>query len=708
MSDIERTDDHLFNEIIEANSGRDAGIVSFERDMANASESLTRMYKGLSVHDIFDELQVIEDEMNERWPYHEDTATVTGRVYMVNSDHRHILPDEWGDTVEDEDGRHYFYLVDTQLVSTGVEIVSAADSKEHVERIDAVYGFTISGEEDTGVQLLSAHPGELADHQYEVPTAQEAAARLQRDWPEHYNLIDQYIRPDLQMGLPKRLAFLVRRMQADLSGSEYFRRLVEILINDRLALDQKMPYAVTVQGKLDCFDGTDPNDPDDEGNWVELKFRDDLNTFLHGASVYMTKFGEEAVTAQIYGKTYSYEDKDPQYVSINAEAITGFRSTRAMRSILSRALAGVSPESLLADNASEQDAFIETFQKLNAHQDLESVKPTRVERFDGEPMRIREMRMLEAEFKAIAKDVIAAQKVIYKTAEEATKASKELIDMALQKLTQAGIENNDELEFAGETAIRPRRNSKLPQFPGEHVFVYGVDPESPFVPLQYGDSFVGFAASLQPFIRESSTEADGPIGFTAYPSLMAVVKVEKQSALTWQGVSVVDLSVDTKAIIPLDGSADIKVNPLQHYLRTRESLKAASAAYRQLPIVRRLNRLQGALATEDTSGYKKLMQVELLSKLDSSVAHLKSEGKPIGPAINAIESMFVKRAIVIKGQAFVRDGEGYLPDDENTNVELKGKVVDVRSDVFDRVALVVETELGIKYMTLNALKSLSF
>lgn len=702
----------IFIDFIEGSRSKDLGISLFEQKMQEAQDTLVSSAmeaKGVS----HERMQEIEDALNEEWRFHDDIAEVSGRIYLAESDIAGLAPESWGTPDIDERGRQYYFIENTRLRSHGIEAIPEVHGEGENLSVDLRLGYVFSAEEDDSARpVFTAYLGELARHEYPTPTPAEASLRLERQWPEHFALLQRLVRPDAQAAMPLRLSHIARRLQKEIANSDEFREYVVLYINESLSFDDKLPYVVEYTGSLNCYDGNSPFDPDDGGQWMNVKLDAPFSSLLYGPGMHFTKHEDGVYRAHIIGSTYNKDDgDDAEFVTTNVENITSMRSTRSVGSIISRAMQNENASMMI--NGEELETVVKKAASVASepvYSTETSVLPSEDE--SNEPAYLRKMKGLEQAFRNAIKEVKRESRYQYATHAEAEAASRHVVSKYLEaQLLEAGISYNYELIFSGQGAMRPKTDPELPDTSGRpSVFTFGVDPDQPYVRLQDGDSFKAYAASIQPFVREVKDESDETAGYRVMPSLVAQFARDMHPALTWDGVNVVDITVDRRAVIPLDGTVDIAISALEDHRSMVSVMSAVKKAYGGEGKAAYIEKLQRALQRESKE-FTILKHVEYLSELDGFAKELRVQGLNATPLMNTLEYLFVGKTLGVKGEAFINRANGLEPFevDENEGV-IGGNVIDVRNDLLsDDITLAIRTgSQEVLHVPIRSVKHLNF
>lgn len=699
-------DEVEFAELLEASKLRDLGIALFEQEMYSVQDLLFQRFGGKKIA-LYPELTQADEDLNKEWMYHGDIATISGRLYLVDEDFIEHVPKEWGAPVrENED---IFYDVeDAKVRSLGVDIIPIAGDDEKITIVKAGFAFA-DPEDPQSKPFYTAFLGELSKHEYEIPTPEEAEARLMRDWPKQYDIINKLIKTDGLTDLPVRLGMIARKLEKDFKASTELRKLFELFINDRLAFDKEVPYLVTVKDRVISYDGIDPFDPEDKGHWTSIGLKEPLTFFAIAPGVHVSQYDDDVIRMNIMASVFSEENEDdPEYVSVAAGDVTQFRSLRAIRSILSRVYQKADPNMIPASLLQSTLAHTtETSGDDIEHSDIS---------FEGanvdihEPQYIREMKMLESQLSDVIKKVKQAVKMVYPDEATALEASRSFVEEEMRnQLGQAGIYEGYEFEISGQSALRPRKARDLPDVTDKpHVFVYGVDSDEPYVELQPGDSFKGGLYSIEPFAQAIKDSDEDIIGYVIRPSLVINTMNQTHSSLRWENVSMADINIELRASVPLDGSTEIKIAPLEYYRKVVSAFTKLKNDYPRTDFLRRTQRLHAALNHERPSEFQILRRIDLLQSFADDVRVMKQNGENVYSALNAIEALFLDRIVSLHGNTYVKVGDTFEKANDPDDI-FGGVIKDVRQDVMgDNVVFVLQQYDQVRYVPLRTINNLTF
>jgi hypothetical protein len=701
----------LFIEMIDASHTRDAGIALFEQSIPQCEEALRKQYIGTDMVS-HDGLMWVEDELNARWPYINDIAVVSGRVYLVKHDDQDMAPSSWGMPYTDESDRTYYFVDEVRLRSHGVQAVPEIDAEDAMT-LDIKIGYVYSLEEDDMEEpAVFAFPGELEQHQYETPTPAEAQLRLTRQWPEQTALIQKLIRPDLQAAAPRRLALLAGRLQTELCTSPEFRILAAILINDLLMLDKTMPYLMVVETQMDCYDGSDPADDDDPGMWMPIDIEQPITLVMYNPDVYTCEYPDGSFQFHFRAETYNYEDGDtPEYISVAAAYIQNIRSMRALRSIIRKALLAVTSVDERADDPQFglKQADVDGIDSMSVsyHAKSELVQS------GEEPEYVLSMKMLEDELAKVIRDIEMHINAIYSTEDLALNAAKELIDTyIIDRLVGAGVYNGYVFEFSGESVKYPRVMRSLPGVPHDpHTKIFKIDPNDPIKSLEPGDVYQGSITRLEPFAKEVRDDDNEVIGFSPLP-LLIIGRPPEVSRLSAVGSSeLAELTYDSGAMVPLDKSVGIKIRALERYRLITATLAEVSKKYDKKPIVGHMMWLHRAIQSSRPPELVELERVDVLHKIEYQIRQIISGEDTAEPVTDALRAMLVERTVVVGGDMYRWGADGLVFDAGYSFDEpSKATVIDVRDDIDTKgIYLVLEfVDDTFRYVPLRSIRGFRF
>lgn len=712
--------DELFQGLVESNQLVDQGIMSFEKRMIDTQEDLTKKLAGTK-GPYASIMQDVEDELNDDWRFHEATAEVSGRIYLADSSFEELVPVEWGKSQIDDNGEIFYYVEGVRLKSHGIEAIPEFDSynedneTEGQSVVGIKIGYSFADSEDQFDRpIYTANPGELIKHEYSMVTPEEAEVRLRHLWPNELARCEALLKPDAKSPAPQRITALCRFLQDIIKHDEEFSKLFEIYVNAKLELDSTHPYIMTAENALNTFEGDDLYDEQAHNQWAHMIITGPLTFVAHDPRIHITPHTDGSVRAHVLVATYNAEGGDvPEYVSVSTENITQFRPTRATQSIAARAITG------LFDNA--QGSLLQQAGAGISEVELSEGQIETVREDSGmynkgrRAEELEQLRSLKNELELIAKEIRKSQSVVYSTMQDATYASGELLLKIRSRLNDTGLTTAHVFEVSGDQVLTPRflRDPEIADKYPASMFV-AVDPENPVDHIANGDSISGTIDSFQPLIKAITDKDDVVNGYMVNPSVLLEPPQGKfkKSVLSWQGASLIDATIDTRAIVPLDGSAEIKLVALDTLEGVQSSFDALKKEYgRDSGIVRKVHKLIRAFASEDKSEYVTLMNPKIITSVGVEMENMSDAGMDVNKALEAMSSLLIDRNLHVSGEVYnAVNGEITSRIDLARNQVVAGYVVDVRNDVWPGRPVIVLQSSGadVYYAPLDGLKLFRF
>lgn len=663
--------DRDFRAIIDADDTHDIGLEKFDRRMHSLENSINKPESTV------EEEGYAVESLNYDWPYHDETATITGRVYIAGEETEEIVPESWGEPIEDNNGARSYLVEDIAMQSMG--IIAGFDNG----RARLAYAFCFPQEDPSWPDFIM-YPGEGVQH-YSLPTELAISARLHRRWPDKMESVDNLIQPHVDEKMIRRMKAVARRLQPELND-EAFRELIIPYLNYRLDFDQKWPYIVQVDHDILCFD-TDEELKEGklaDSPWVVMNLDSPLTLAIRRPAIDFVPY--EGLDDDYVHPVLFCEISDPDseeegaQIMIPLEHISRLVGTRVSRSMVERALMGYEIDNNLTETVSQLQTADSVGVRL-ASMGIEN---------SHKPPKVVAMEFLERDIVDFIASIKAPMSALYDTEEQAQEVATNLSNESGNRLVGSGIAEYI-LAVSGERTMRPRTVNKLPKDfviePG--TFVLQVDPEMPLVPLNHGDTINGTAEMFLGVAEPEYGEEGEVIGYRAVPSLIIDISQETKSLLNFgsSDAPLVEVAAQRRAAIPLDGSVEIRIVSLEKYRDNVRVLKAAKTQYRNDPVVKLLNDISEALFSE-TGQFQEFKQVKKLRRV---AQRIESDDLPGGKkrAIEVLEAMFLKRHI----RAF---GAVIFPNDLATihsSAEISGLVADIRDDIdgVDGLTLVISS-----------------
>lgn len=705
-----------FFEMVDRSAARDAGIALFEQLIEETETKLRTEWVG-SVGISYEALREVQDKLNAAWSYSGDIATVTGKI-SAPSQLIDMVPEGFQELSErsEEDDEDYegfeddtisYFVENARLRSHGVEVMPMFDDEEVDGKVTNIKVSYLFSHEDDEMhrEIYSMYVGESFDHHYENPTAVEAEVRLIARWPEQTALVARLIQPDVQTALPGRLNLICRRLQKDFAESDEFQRLMTIYVNDRIAFNKEQPYILTAQGSIDCYDGKDPRgDPD--GAWVEVKLSSPFTVNAYSPEIEFSEQEDGTMRSDFIFQRFNDEDGDkPEYLAVTAENVIKFRSTRATRSLLGSAL--MVGDLLTGDpQVLEEDSIIEA-----PTEGIEAIEGP-VWSFNGKeisrPEYVAPLELLESELKSIQNEIKLSTKKMYSSEEEAKAASIELLNKyVVPRLVGAGIASGHELEFIGANALKPNT-----LFNGEgtgdekHTFKFAINPTEPYVEQDLNDSFTGIIQSMSPSTKSVTNAESEVLGYQAMPTFVVHYYGKTVSGLLHDGISLADINVQMRAVVPMDGSVEMKLTQLERYRKQIFSIQSASVLYGKDSIMQSIYQIRAGFKEKSDDEKTLFSGVETLKRLGVEFARLDESGIGSTAALDALSALMEEVDVKTEGNTLTREENGLLL--QKVNEKLEGKIIDVRTDILKGdvvLALRIDWDT-IKYVPLSSLKAI--
>ncbi len=632
--------DTEFRRLIEEYDQYDVGVALFDGRLKQLDNN-ANMDGGASSDLVKPGIEVL----NQAWMYHDEVATVSGRVYLYeDSSLSDQLLARWGKPDVDEQGNRSYFVEDVELRSYGIIDGSHGDDlggSKVKARIG--YGFVLPDANSHFPQIV-LYPDEASRHQYAIPTPEAIDVKLHRFWTDEMNLIDGLILPGDRGSekLLRRLAAVAHRLEKSFQASADLREWTSIYINNRLGLDQVWPHMTQVKDELLCKDGDD---------WLNITCESPV--VLYGRKPRIEFVREEddhgRIHAMLFIELPDTEDEwEGSQVGIKAENVLRLRSTRMQQALVDCAF-GAAEQNL-------KNMIVEHTVWEEPRQDNVSLQTPERPNKSGDPLFVEEMKLLDAELKAVTEVIKPFTRRYFETPEQAIEVSTRLVRALADRLIEARIADYM-LQVEGEYALRPHtlRQPDVEVQPG--LFVVQVDANAPFAKLQHGDSFRGTFYALHGDIESYIDEASGEERYYPYPYMVIDVGSHSTVMLNQKGVvPLLEVEVRSRGLIPLDGSVMITIPSLERYMADKSARMAAAAAYGRDPVVGQINKLFAALHHDTTNSYQELKHVERVRSIARRIAQNDLPGNT-QPALEALESLLVKREVMAAGDIVTEEGE---------------------------------------------------
>lgn len=689
--------DSVFSELVGEHGEQDAGIAHFERQIESVERNLREKLVGTAAGFDTEIAEMFEEALESQWEHHGEVATVTGRVYLADPDLQELIPAAWGEPIVTDDGYVTYYLEDQRLRSHGVEAIpDFEDGQEKATNVRVGYVFSLEGD-DFEREIITIYPGELSRHTYETPTTIEAGKRMQRHYPDETQLIDTLLKPDNNQGLSHRLSMLARRIQGSLLESDEFRDIAERYINGRLMLHPELPYVITAKKRLSIFDGTDITTLMAPNQWQHLVLDEPVTLMAYEPRVHFSQHDDGNVYAHILAISRSMEGEE--FFSVQSSEIAQFHPTFTYKSLAARAIDGAHLVASLEDDMRHHHWV----QGVKSQGDAIKAIPQKEERatyINGKPRQIVEMEEALARIELIMKGVREGQTRIFDSPEAARKAASEYVNEHIIPNIRGLVAKNVEMEFSGPGVIKP--NVMQANIPGMEdddedenvgpVFALRVDPQHRDRTLEPGDTLVGIPTMITPLSREMRDQDGDTIGYTMYPCLVVNMPLDEHVLSHLNGVDLAEVSLQKRALVPLDGTATIKNQVVELFHQSRTALAEIDKHYHGMPVVGAIRRLNNALLSENPTEYTQLRNIDVIRSVGKTIDAMTQADQDTLKAMNALDAILINRVIMVSGDVYKKTAEGeYELEDTGDPAELtRFEVADVKSSVIGtRPAMVV-------------------
>lgn len=692
----------------------DAGLNSFEDNLREIQEYLTKKYlvdkESLDNQELVD----IEDDFEEDWNHAGAIARISGRVYLTDYDEEDNVPEEWGESLFDEDREVYFLVEGVPVRSVGAEVFPSFTAEGELKRMSVGYTFAFVDDRDEN-PVICAYLGDLYQHTYEKPSPQEAIAQLERDWPQEFQFINEWVHADGKMPLPVRLEYITRELQEELASSDSFRLLVETYIQAFVAFDESLPYSISLSHSFETYDGENPYLENDEGGWAKCDVKGQLTILGYRPRIVLDKRSNGAIQSKLFVATYNVEDGDEaEYIRLDAGNITSFMSTRALNSLASRAmLSGVreAASEVLANDITEIDVIDSrdgvAIDYAEQEVDERSFVPARIER----------LVELETAIKDAIKLIKEQRSILYGTSEEALEATRNLAqDNLLPLFEYFGSMPDVHYHISGEGVLVPQASTRFVDGSEDDEapihFAYEVDRQQYTSPLQPGDSYTGPIVAFVSAIGELAADDDEVRGYNVKPALLVGVGKDKYIPIAISNTPLVDITVDKRVLVPLDGTADLKIEELERYREVQEVIELLDFKFEESSILELAQSLQVALIDGVRNDmYVEFDQPELFEEAADEMVVLEREALTHNKVVELFEKVLVGQRVRLKGEIYVRGEQGgYEPYGVEESVVADGSILDLRTDIDGNdLFLAVGGQAGLPvYVRFRSIEQFSF
>lgn len=695
------SNDQLFLDIIGNNDLHDVGVAEIERQLLALQDDLVATYVGKDItRDQAAEIEDLEDKANQHWMFHDDIATISGKVYLAYGEFGELAELDGYEIEEDEWGS-YFFAQDIPLRSHGIEIIPNEITDFTSEEPDTTLsgvrvGFSFSHAEDPHDRpMYTAFPGDLSRHTYADPTPAEARRQLLAGWPEIVKAIDTWVSPDMVTNLPRRLTLLARKVGRTIADNPRLKRLAEIYMNDEINFNQDQPYIATIENSLNVVSHVSDAD-EAEDDWQTLLLGGPLTLHISEPEV---RFGSVSSSGggimSLYGQVYNDQDGVmPEIVEVQTHNITSLRSSRALRSLAERATLS---HDMSASNGDETPgALIERIDESEATTLTAGKQPT--EEVSPLKRRIEELRRLESAFVDACQFAITQQAILYPTKEEADRATRGVVNHLMYEIFKdTPLTEGNTVDVSGTNVQYPRSAPPdeivNPEYTNGAV-AFSVDKENPIGTLAIGETIGGQIKAIDTLVLRVETEDEADEGYRIVPVLMLLISQEQHNIAANPGLAVpLDSATRSRyATIPLVEDTEIHITELHQYEDVIDQMRRLKRAYpgSNLGDVFALER---ALYAEDRSSFTKLKHTERFVALEQLRTRLIEAGYSSNELVKTLDQMFSNRRVEIEGVILARNGQEYRIDTEHDASVDNWEIADVRDDGIDQLTFVLRRQV---------------
>lgn len=338
-SEWSEQDEQAFSELIESMGfGGDTGIQFVDTRIREISKCLRKKYALGDQALNYKEVEYLEYELNGEWQHHDDLAWVSGRLYLTDEDLEDTIPESWGECFLDENNRRYYQANDVQLRSRGIQIETIVGDGEEPLGLYVGYVFALNDDDDY-IPVAIAHPDDVYRHEYDFPTLKDVRFRLERDYPDAFDFLERIVQPAAGISTLDKLQLIEQHLQADMRASADFCKLVEQYIIHAFPLDQQLPYVATIENGYSYFELEDPKQSDEKGDWIDFTFEGATSLMAAYPKVQVQHSNTARSRILVCVLTYNTEDgDDAEKIRIWVNSLQEFRSTRALHSLVARAV----------------------------------------------------------------------------------------------------------------------------------------------------------------------------------------------------------------------------------------------------------------------------------------------------------------------------------------------------------------------------------
>jgi len=623
-------------------------------------------------------------QLNDEWENLDQTAKLTGRLYMFDTGIVELVDETWDGPHRDARGT-YFVVDGAELVSLGIVDGLANQPPEQSEDgslsfpIQLGYGFSTE-ESDSDYPMFYALPEDILRAEYDEPTYDAIESRLHYRWPKLLRFIDKHLKAadDDPMKTLEALRKITRRAESDCIDSAELRDWLLKYLRNNTEFDQDNSYRVTLQG-----DGLMMPIQQGNGEVGDVKnFTADqavtrnLRLDAIGSRFYE---GEDGRVCFEFGLVFdeptsrNIDEGVASKIMLPLKSILDMRSTRPVSSLWD----------LVTDSQQESEKEGAVSEDKEEDDKVEFVKPET----EYIHRRILEEQRLE-KYQALIKDVIkrvkAARTLRYRDPKEALAESSRLSHQLAEEFLQLDLKQTDLLRVAGGAR---KAAADLTTAPGK--FHLDVDMENPIVSPKVdsdGYGYIGYFDGM--FAAAASFEDnDGPFWLVA-PQMRLIVNQVAQPVAVADEFVYVRAMVVSAASVNLDGSADFSLPHLERLQQRKQALADAAMHEHGTKLPSRLASIDRGFMHEDP--------VETVTARAGLLRNIRAVARDIiegyhETGLEALREQLIERRVVVTGEGWV--GTSWLGGKHVDSARGAGdiqEVIRVTADGRERVVALVQ------------------
>lgn len=606
-------------------------------------------------------------QLNDEWENLDQTARLTGRVYMFDTGIVELVDESWDGPHRDARGT-YFVVDGVELVSLG--IVDGLANSPPIQQEDGSLSFPINlgygfstEESDSDYPMFYALPEDILRAEYDEPTYDAIESRLHYRWPKLLRFIDTHLEGagDDPMKTLAALRHITRRAEADCIDSPELRDWLLKYLRNNTDFDQDNPYQVTLQGDGLMMPIQQGNG--EVGNVKNFTADQAVTRNLRLDAIGSRFFdGKDGRIRFEFGLVFDeptsrYIDEGvASKIMLPVNSIRDMRSTRPVSSLWD----------LVTDSQQEAE---EAFASEHTEEDdrVEFVKPA-TEYVHRQILEEQRLEQYQALIKDAIKRVKAARTVRYRDPKEALAESARLSQQLAEEFLQLNLKQTDLLQVAGGAR---KAAADLTTAPGK--FHLDIDMEDPIVTpkadtegygyLGYFDGMFAAAASFE--------DNEGPFWLVA-PQMRLIVNQVAQPVAVADEFVYVRAMVVSAASVNLDGSADFSLPHLERLQRRKQALADAALHEHGTKLLNRLVSIDRGFMHEDP--------VETVTAKDGLLRNIRSAARDIiegnhETGLEALREQLIERRVALTGEAWV--GPSWLGGKHADSLKCSGDIQEV-------------------------------